>query len=360
MELIDEIKIKQYELILSEDCNLRCTYCFDNYLSDRENKCTIDNIMSIDIIPNLLLFIDSTKSKENINISLFGGEPLLNWEFFTKFVIEAKKRYGNNCSISTVTNGTLLTTEKIDFLKYYDIGVSISLDGIELANICRINKNNENTWNSVINILPEVISKIPNINIKMVVNKENYKYLYDSYKFLIKLIPSVEILFNYHTDWLTDTVLKEIEEVYYKLFIQEKEIPFISLQKFVNKNYICGTDNFCGDAKDTISINPKGELFFCHQFIPKLNDKYSGRLMSYGNIIDGFINKDIYNIFKDRTKFNKWSKIVNCENCDAKSWCKGGCMAEHYNYNNNESFSIKNSNICKYNLMLNNIINLLN
>lgn len=355
MLLPNNIDIKNYRLILTEDCNLRCTYCFDSFLSDRTSACTKENIMSVDIIPNLFLFIDSTRNNEMFNIELFGGEPLYNWKFFKRFIIEARKKYNDSCTISTVTNGTLLTTEKIDFFQKYDVGVSISIDGNEKANINRIDKSGNQIWNRVVQKLPEIAVKLKRLNIQMVVNNNNYKHLEESYQLLSKFKAPVEILFDTHNDWIDDKVEQEILNTLKSLFIQKRLSLYRSLSKFMDPKYIDGANNFCGIANNTITISPGGELYFCHQFMPKLNSNYKDKLI-YGNIVDGFINKEVYSEFMKFTNFDQFID-QECQECPAKSWCKGGCIAERYTYNNSKKMSQKNPNICKTNLIISSLIN---
>jgi len=346
MKIPHEINLYNYELIISEDCNLRCKYCFDGYSSDRTNKCLPSNIMNAEIIPNLLLFIDKTKRKK-FNVNLFGGEPLFNWTFFKQIVIELRKKYGfEDLTISTVTNGTLLDTEKISFIKKNDIGISVSIDGIKEANILRVDKNNNETWDKIVKILPELCSKVENINLKMVLNKENYKFLYNSYKFLSTFRREIEILVDFHNDWLNEDVLKHIENDYEKLFIEDRLPLFSSLNRYKASK----GKTFCAMAENSISINPLGEIFFCHQFVPKLNS--GQKKEKFGNIVDGFINTKKFKEFNSRCNFSEWSKTSKCNDCDLKSWCKGNCIAEHYHYNNSYDLNNINENICKYNRML--------
>jgi uncharacterized protein len=77
------------------------------------------------------LFAVSGRS-ETVSITFFGGEPLLNKPVL-RFAIEYSQRlarlHGKNVSYSMTTNGTLLDDEVIGYIKRYNFGLMVSLDG---------------------------------------------------------------------------------------------------------------------------------------------------------------------------------------------------------------------------------------
>ena len=104
-----------YELILTENCNLRCKYCFDDEFSDRTD-CSYNPTMPISRIEEILDFIEKTKDKNvSPKINFFGGEPTVNWDFIVEFYNKANARIGNFSSTIN-TNGVNLNKERIDFL----------------------------------------------------------------------------------------------------------------------------------------------------------------------------------------------------------------------------------------------------
>ena len=101
-------------LEITEQCNLRCSYCvFDeNYDSEREHS---SFIMSQETAFNA---IDNYKSRINANeayIVFYGGEPLIRYSFIEEIVEYAKKAIGGFVKYSFTTNGVFLTKEKIIF-----------------------------------------------------------------------------------------------------------------------------------------------------------------------------------------------------------------------------------------------------
>jgi len=338
------MEFTQYNLILTDNCNLRCTYCFDNLYSDR--SCAANTIaMTEEMIPDILHFVETTRSKnEEIIFNMFGGEPLVNWKFFKKFVetVDTFAKYPHQF-ISTV-NGTLLTTEIIDFMAQHNVGIAVSLDGTEESNSARITIDGKSTWKTIVHILPEVKAKLPNTMLLMVVGKHNYQYVYDSCKFFNKMEFHYNINWNMEVDYTEDEMLS-IEE-------QGLVLPK-SITRYLKNNQCssgnCSTEikdgTVCRPADKAITISSKGKLYFCHQFVPKMTDVDD---LSYGNIKDGIVNKELFNTFVKRSYFFSWSKDkdIKCNSCKVKNSCRGGCIANQWH--RNKDFLKVNPSVCDF------------
>ncbi len=100
-------------------CNFRCRYCMQRDNIDQE----IPSCDNFDAIRNFIA--------DNLGIDkfmLWGGEPLIYWNTIKEIVpFIREKRSGVNINI--ITNGSLLTAEKVDFLNRYRVNVGLSHDG---------------------------------------------------------------------------------------------------------------------------------------------------------------------------------------------------------------------------------------
>ena len=121
-------KVDSFIIGLTEQCNLRCTYCC--YSGSYINK-RIHNTASIDTsgIDEILTFIDSFTSKRPIKLFIYGGEPLLNYNIVQYTIGKARKQWDNDVSFTISTNGTTLTKERIDWLVTNNVVLSLSIDG---------------------------------------------------------------------------------------------------------------------------------------------------------------------------------------------------------------------------------------
>lgn len=94
-------------------CNFNCWYCYENH------KNTIE--MSADVINKIKGLIDSIVPEiETLDISFFGGEPLLEFSRIVEPLIvyaeNVTASHNKEVRFSFTTNGFLLTPEMIDCL----------------------------------------------------------------------------------------------------------------------------------------------------------------------------------------------------------------------------------------------------
>lgn len=134
--LLPELTIGYF--ILTEACNLACTYCFlGNGKKNIEHnlKAMDKNVakMSFELFikQSVLSCSDNAVRRELI---FYGGEPLINFNIL-KYIVNLYKQYRSDgqcpfeISFSVVTNGTLITEEIAKFFRENEINISLSLDG---------------------------------------------------------------------------------------------------------------------------------------------------------------------------------------------------------------------------------------
>lgn len=113
---------------ITEQCNLRCTYCCYSGLYEN-NRSHSDKSLDSNDIDDILSFISHYGKKENLHIAFYGGEPLLQFPLIQYTVLKGRELFGDNLIFSITTNATLLTPEKIDWLMSHHVEMVISLDG---------------------------------------------------------------------------------------------------------------------------------------------------------------------------------------------------------------------------------------
>jgi uncharacterized protein len=121
--------LKSLCLHVAHDCNLRCKYCFadtGDFGGGRELMSAETGRKAIDFA------IKGSRKRHNLEIDLFGGEPLVNFDVVKEIVRYARQREketGKNIKLTLTTNGTLLNDENIKFLNDNHIMLVLSLDG---------------------------------------------------------------------------------------------------------------------------------------------------------------------------------------------------------------------------------------
>ena len=99
-------EVDMYILSVTEQCNLRCTYCCYSgaYESNRTHSSRTMNKSDIDEIYD---FIQEMSLKRSLHIAFYGGEPLTQYELVQYAIQNAGKRWGENALFSITTNATL-------------------------------------------------------------------------------------------------------------------------------------------------------------------------------------------------------------------------------------------------------------
>lgn len=173
-------KLSSITLQVTQDCNFRCKYCVysetDNKKQRSHNKKHMSYQMGKDAIDFLWRYsVDS----EDINVSFYGGEPLLEFKLIKDLVAYAKELFkGKVLTFSMTTNGTLLNEKTIDFLNENNFNLMISLDGPkEINDLNRVYPDGTGTYDSVMERIDYIFEKYPeyakNISISMVMDPSN-------------------------------------------------------------------------------------------------------------------------------------------------------------------------------------------
>lgn len=115
-------------LEITEECNLRCTYCvFDKkHIFERDHS---SKVMSLELAFDEVKDFYTRTNQEEGYIVFYGGEPLLAFELIKKIVVYANKISNYCLKFSLTTNGLALSENKFNFLIENDFLLTVSLDG---------------------------------------------------------------------------------------------------------------------------------------------------------------------------------------------------------------------------------------
>lgn len=134
-DVIDKKKcINRITLHISNDCNLRCKYCYASGGSYNQNR-------SLMTKKTAEIFVDFCK--ENFDyidkIVFFGGEPCLNigiMEYICQrfYTYKATGQINSIPKFVIITNGTILNERLLNLIKRYISFITVSVDGEEYVN----------------------------------------------------------------------------------------------------------------------------------------------------------------------------------------------------------------------------------
>jgi uncharacterized protein len=134
-------------LLASEDCNFRCTYCYEDFAR---------GTMIPSVREGLKRFVEKRlPSLRSLSVGWFGGEPLYGLqaiEDLAPFFLEAAREHELHFTSHMTTNGYLLTPEVAARLLDWNVrGFQITLDGpAETHDQSRPARNGEGTFDRIL------------------------------------------------------------------------------------------------------------------------------------------------------------------------------------------------------------------
>lgn len=177
--------IDYLELIMSEACNFRCTYCIHfNSLETSERINSSKKLMCLETAKEAIdryLAILRQHGKKVAGINFGGGEPLLAWSVIEQVLEYCLLSYGEEFTFrfSINTNASLLTTEIAQTLKKFGVSIASSLDGLREGNDrVRLTKTRKGTFDTILKGF-EILESVgyPLGGIAVTVNEDNFPYL---------------------------------------------------------------------------------------------------------------------------------------------------------------------------------------
>ena len=328
-------RAKTLILEVTEDCNIRCTYCIYDEANSSERNHREKLMPKGTAFKALEDFYKRTDGVEAYLI-FYGGEPLLNFRLITELVEYANIISNRGIKFSLTTNGISLDENKFRFLVENEFNLTVSLDGPEfIHNSNRKTKNGKGTFNIVESNLRSLM-------------RYNEKYYFSNVDFNCTInnhldIPSINEFFL-SSDLFTDGKVRFASEISKSSSIDKKisasinidELKFalknsgeiISKPNKYNKNLV--QDSYFGDIVRKIMYrqmdeNASNGKKIC---IPYSNRTYvrSGgqiqfceRIQFYGTTDDEInLNKYSEKFYQEFLEFKKES----CSYCFAYNFCE--------------------------------------
>jgi len=312
-------------LNMGRRCNLNCIYCLVGNL--KKKKESLKYNVGKRVIESI-----AELNKNDKHIVFHGSEPLANIEMIYE-LIEYAKKLDKEIRFSIQTNGTLFDDNIISYFYQNDVNIGISLDGKEYhQNKNRPYLSGDGSFEKVIKNV-EKITKIQNgLSIITVLTKYNISDLeeiveyYESLNLHSVLFtpanPFDDISFVPPEDVLIQKVIK-IFDRYLQLTMEGKEtIQIIKFKKILSTFFRQKTTSNClqcgaGPKHPLLAVDIDGTIYPCDYLWDK-------KEYSIGNILVDSLS-DVINSNKNFRKYRNVDNIVQCDNCNWKRFCGGGC-----------------------------------
>lgn len=347
-------------LNVANDCNLRCSYCYNKHGTYGESADLMSEEIAIKAIDLVFQHFDKVH-----NIQFFGGEPLLNTKIIRlvcEYVTEKVKnmsgmmpRFGLN------TNGTILNDSIIELIKKYKIVVSVSLDGNkEIHDLSRVDLAGKGTYHRVINNIAKIQETTGMLNcIEVTYNINHVKKgvkvfdIIDDFRNNLKLQTQVHIspvavdCTKYplvYEDW--QSFVELIKREFKKLRAGQE--PFLTVAMNLYLRRLLNQEShklFCLAGFSKLAVNSSGNIYPCNGLACQENMKIAHVDDSPHDFAKKLAQKQKYLASLRKTTFFK-----DCRTCWIYNVCTY-CMI-YLLRDGVLDLTQLNSQICMYNRMI--------
>lgn len=355
-------------------CNQQCIYCHASAQSINQTDKDMDNETASKILD---VIFNSTSSF--IAIEFQGGEPLVNWPLIKFFIAEAQKKnkkFKKQLEIRLVSNFSLMTEERYNYLLKNNVSFCVSLDGPKQLHIKNRPMRGGNSYVNVAKWIrvfnrdyPALLKKgyIWKMSARATISRFSLNY----YKAIIDECVKLGLvdIFLYPLDpfgfsaknWQTIGYTAEEFIDFYK-----KSLDYIIRLNFKGKNFLermaklflikILTDEDpnmmelrspCGAGIGQLAYNYNGDIYTCDE----------GRMMSMmgdesfrlGNVRENSYQEIVSNpIARTLCEASCLDGLPQCSECAYKSYC-GVCPIYNYFMQGNIFGQMPNNDRCKIN-----------
>jgi uncharacterized protein len=322
---VDEAKylfqeLKQMNIILTNACNLACTYCYEQHNKDF-GRFTEETLLKT------YRFLASANNRQRKVFDFFGGEPLIHKDLILNFLRNNKEELEENSKgefntvVGMTTNGLLITPELYkEYLDYKFTYFLISLD-TDRAEVDHreIGQERINKLLDMISDMPQEAKDEKRVTIRATLAQENAPYLrsfidnlYDRGIRRMVIHPLVLDSKVGFIDWdkdLWDGMHRDIVEVLNKY--EDFDIKFaegVGQKKEEN----------CMIGADMIAMDGSGDFSGCY-FFTNRKAQDTGKMM-LGNLFQDRIYIDRYKSFQ-KEYLKMFEEEEQCKTCDYKNAC---------------------------------------
>lgn len=339
-------------LNLTERCNLKCTYC---YVRAGEEQV---ELMKPETAFRIIDEYMAMNPDETSDITMHGGEPLLNWPL-VEAIVNYAKPFRDRVNLSIQTNATLLTEERVKFLKDNEVSIGVSIDGPpQFHDRTRVLQNGKGSFDQVmrgIRLLQKGGYAVSTISVLTSHGIGQTDKIIEFFAFnnilSLSLSPMQRIGRGLDDDasaltgeQIFEGFKKAIDTIIaYNSSDEHPDKIFEGKTAQLARNIFYKTKDFmcmrapCGAGRNILGFGIHGDFYMCDDFI---NDEE----FKIGNVFSGSIKDQMLHSTVLREKMKRSMKdLARCRDCVWRGLCGGECYSsDHYSGAN----GIKTTEMC--------------
>jgi uncharacterized protein len=318
-------------LNLAQSCNLSCSYCY----ADEGRFGGRPQMMSLEVAKAAINQLLDGAAGQRVTIGFIGGEPFLNRDVLYSAVEYADlkaRATGSTAGFSVTTNGTLLTSADLEFLRRHRFAISVSLDGGATVNDQhRRSRNGSSGFETAIRALRPLLESPgeTRITARATITRQDMRIAERIQALLdagfrevgvspLRTSPVGGLALHDH-DWAVflDEMMRAAE-VEWRHLADGGKLRFSNLAIALKQLHAGFCKPLpCGSAASYISVSARGEYFSCHRTI-------DDHRFVLGSIALGLSTSGRENFLRNRHV----DLQQPCSSCWARYLCGGGCHAE--------------------------------
>jgi len=318
---ISRLGLAAIELNLTFNCNLTCEYCFIREKSQHERMSFATAKKAIDLLMERATY-------PVVNITLIGGEPLLEFDLIKRIVpyaLEAAGKRNIMVTWSVTTNGTLINKTILEYFAQNKINMLLSIDGgPKNHDRYRRTKSGEGTWQKIAGLIPLIKSYQPWLGARMTVSTEAIGDMREDFKQLVDLGINQFIIAPAQgaVCWAKEQIeqyglsLVKILQDYHDL--KRRGVPIFIEEFEKDENEYRGWG--CRAGSTSLALAPNGDVSPCSKLLGLTDD--------VGKYIVGNVNTEIDVKLLEPFKNPIYRQPKHCRQCSWK--CTGGCYAVNF------------------------------
>ncbi|MDP8236712.1 MAG: radical SAM protein [Candidatus Erginobacter occultus] len=320
--------ITEMELMLTEECDQRCDYCF---VEGKNNHYRMDGETARRAVE--FLFCHSRK-RPRLKILFFGGEPLLEYDRLREVVEDAEARAaetGQSVIFNMTTNASLLDRERCEYLAAHRVKYLVSIDGPrEVHDRHRKRPDGKSSYGLIAENIPLMKKYQPWLGARITVHPDTAGELPESFSHLVELGfsqfligPATGIEWTGRDlDLYRDSMI-EIARRLKAAIDRGRKLRVNALEESLKMRAGKKLYRGCRAGRQSVTVTGEGEIYPCSKMLGVMGRE---GLNPLGSLAEGIT------AIHDRLRYCGLIPTASsaCESCRWEDICTGGCFAVNW------------------------------
>lgn len=343
---------KSVTFVVTEDCQLRCRYC---YMVGKNKAARLEFDVARKAIDYLLTERELV-AEGSVVWDFIGGEPFLEvglidriCDYFKLRAYELSHPWFESYRFSFSTNGLLYGDERVQrFIakNAAHLSVQITVDGTRAKHdLQRVYPDGRGSYDDVVRNIPRWLEQFPKSSTKVTISSDDIPYIKESVLHLWGLgIREININGVFEDVWkpgdderFEDQLVSLADEIIARKLYETHSCSFFS--KSIGRPYFDNT-NWCGAGR-MLAIDHLGNFYPCVRFLGfSLQNREA---LTVGNIADGLDRNRLRPFLSLDMVTQSPAECVVCDVATGCAWCQGA----NYDFASTRTIFQRSVALCK-------------